>query len=119
MKGDYSAINGDEVMNRTGDELMVMAVQEMDMNIVDLMPVPDNVEELLESKPIHVFILQGKTATGAEFELMFRDQQVEMLGRACSIYVVEQMRHMSKSGGLEGLTEMLLRLLGDDDDDDA
>ena len=97
----------DRLEERTGKELGDIAVENFEVAIVDVMPMPDTVDDLINGQTMHVLIVEGVNIHGDKMEMMFRDSQVEHLGRVCSVYVLAETRR--KMGEL-GIT---------DDTDDA
>ncbi len=90
----------DNLIERTGAELGDIAINHFEVAIVDVYPVPDTVDDLMNSKVKHVFILEGMNIHGDKIEMMLADSQVEHLGRACAVYVLAETRRKMEELGL-------------------
>ena len=121
----------DNLIERTGAELGDIAINHFEVAIVDVYPVPDTVDDLMNSKVKHVFILEGMNIHGDKIEMMLADSQVEHLGRACSVYVLQETRRNMEELGITdssddaiskvimGIIELMEGIEGLQDDDDA
>ena len=121
----------DNLIERTGAELGDIAINHFEVAIVDVYPVPDTVDDLMNSKVKHVFILEGTNIHGDKIEMMLADTQVEHLGRACSVYVLQETRRNMEELGITdssddaiskvimGIIELMEGIEGLQDDDDA
>jgi len=104
-------VNKDTLQERTGQQLMDIAINHLEVAIVDVIPVPDTVEDFMNNEVKHVFIIQGTSVNGDKIEMMLSDTQVEHVGRAASVYVLEETRRK--------MDELGLPMNPDDDIDDA
>jgi len=121
----------DNLIERTGAELGDIAINHFEVAIVDVYPVPDTVDDLMNSKVKHVFILEGMNIHGDKIEMMLADTQVEHVGRACSVYVLEETRRKMEELGItdssddaiskviRGIMDLMEGIEGLQDDDDA
>ncbi len=124
-------LDKDNLVERTGHQLMDIAIQHFEVAIVDVIPVPDTVDDLFNNAVRHVLILEGVNVNGDKIEMMFSDSQVEHLGRACSVYVLQETRRKMEELGItdssddaiskviRGIMDLMEGIEGLQDDDDA
>ncbi len=93
------------IEERTGQQLMDIAINHLEVAIVDVIPVPDTVDDFMNNEVKHVFIVQGTSVNGDKIEMMLADTQVEHVGRACSVYVLEETRRKMEELGITDDTD--------------